>query len=86
MPDGTISTQVSPGARVIGVPSEPSSRAGWEIDERDQVPEIDTPLRSTSTGPPLVGSTSTSWAPSEFSTQGPVHVSTVMITTLVTPI
>ena len=42
-----------------------------------------TPSRSTTTGPEPVAVTSTSWAPSLFSTQGPVKVATVMTTTLV---
>ncbi len=55
--------------------------AGWVRARRVHVPEMATPLRSTTKGPEPVAVTSTSWPPSLFSTQGPVAVGTVMITT-----
>ncbi len=83
MPTGTSSTQLSPGCRVRGAPSAVVSVAGWVSEARLHVPAMATPFRMTTTGPVPVAVTSTSWPPSLFSTQGPVAVCTVMMTTFV---
>jgi len=60
MPTGTSSTQLLPGARVIGAPPVVVSVAGWVRTARVHVPVMATPLRMTTRGPVPVAVTSTS--------------------------
>ena len=81
-PWGANSSHVLPGRSVMGVPSVAVSTAGCVRLERVQVPVMATPSRRTTSGPDPVAVTSTSRPPPAFSTQLPMAVGTVMMTTL----